>query len=276
MTRNSFFQYMSIDNPTYNIGIIGGGHLGRALAKALLKNSIDKTKLKLSYSGKAATLHHLKQDGLEDAISTNASIAKECGIVFIAIRPDDINTLKGIGFGCGTIVVSCIAGCETTLLEKILLHKVTRIMPSSPITIEEGKAVCAIYPESTPVIQLLAASGFKIYPLAEEGLFNIFTACVCLPAAFLQMQIMNTAFSSAQITAHFATQFLGFEKMYRWAHALTPFQLPLQDKKLYISRMATKGGITEAIVNSLKQGGDFIAAIQKGIDRGRQIAGLIP
>ncbi len=271
-SESIFVETMPNDISSCDIGIIGGGHLGRSLAKALLNKSAVGRKLKMSFSGNPETLYYLEREGLDSFISTNATIAAECNIVFIAIRPADLQTLKGIEFGVGRVIISCMAGCARDSLEKILRHKVIRIMPSSPVTIDEGKAVCALYPQDNSLQQLLAATGFTIYSLSAEQLFNIFTGCVCLPAAFLQMEIGGTHFSSADVIGHFSGQFAEFEKLFHWAYGLTPFQLPLQEKLAYINRMATKGGITEAIINSLKSGDRFIDAIQSGINRGDEIS----
>jgi pyrroline-5-carboxylate reductase len=44
------------------------------------------------------------------------------------------------------------------------------------------------------------------------------------------------------------------------------------EKDLYINKMATKGGVTEAIVSSLKSGSPLDAALMKGIRRSGEIA----
>jgi pyrroline-5-carboxylate reductase len=262
---------MTGDISTYNIGIIGGGHLGTALAKALLRKGVNRASLKISYSGNPATFQSLQNEGLADAISTNASIAAGCSVVFITIRPADILSLKDLVFNSKSMMVSCIAGTETAPLEKILSRRVIRIMPSSPVTIEEEKAVCAIYTGHTLLHKLLAATGFTLYPLASEYLFHIFTASVCLPAAFLQLQVNGMPLSSAAVIDYFTPQFALFKKLCHWAYALTPFHLPVPEKQQYIQRMATRGGITEAIISSLNNGDDLTAAIIAGIERSRQM-----
>ena len=44
------------------------------------------------------------------------------------------------------------------------------------------------------------------------------------------------------------------------------------EKQEYLLKMATKGGVTEAIVNSLQAGASLFTALNKGITRSQQIA----
>jgi pyrroline-5-carboxylate reductase len=266
---------MAIQNIANNIGIIGAGHLGRALAKCFIAAGVPAAGIRISFSGSTHTFSLLQQQGLAQMVCSSQAVAKQSDVIFIAVRPGSITSLADIAFNKQATIVSCMAGCPTGLLEKTLRHEVYRIMPSSPVTIENSSAVCAIYPQNKGLAHLLTSAGFVLYPLAEENLFDIFTACVCLPAAFLQLQVAGANYNNDEAVKHFSQQFAPFGQLFHWANTLTPLNLSLQNKLDYIHRMATPGGITEAMVNSIKNGDGLITALEKGIARSGEIAARI-
>lgn len=62
------------------------------------------------------------------------------------------------------------------------------------------------------------------------------------------------------------------EDLLKWAHDITPRSLTRAEKELYIAKMATKGGITEAIVNAVKDNSELEKAFFKGIDKCKELS----
>jgi pyrroline-5-carboxylate reductase len=253
------------------ISIIGAGHLGLSLAKTFINNGYDKTKILLSYNKNPKTFERIKKTKLSKNISSNKEICANSKIIFITIPPGKINTLSSLQFNPKSLLVSCMAGIEINKIEKILNHKVIRIMPSSPTTLEEEKGICAIYPQNKIISKILSTLKISIYNLPNESLFHVFTASVCLPATYLQLGIKNIKFLNPLINLY-KNKFPFFEKIIKWSYDITPKSLSTSEKNSYIKKMATKGGITEAIVTSIKKGLSLTQSLNNGIKRSKEIS----
>ena len=109
----------------------------------------------------------------------------------------------------------------------------------------------------------------RIFEISNERDMDIFTAGVCLPAALLQEDnevIIKEAIH--EIEKEWAT----FLDLYEWARRILPLFTTEGEKVEYIARMITKGGVTEAIIDSLKSGELFVTALRKGITRSKDIS----
>jgi len=140
------------------------------------------------------------------------------------------------------------------------------------MTIESGKGICAIYNGNSLIESLLSKIGLKIFNLSQEYLFHIFTATVCLPGAFLQLEIDKKSYSDGELECTYNNEFKLIGELIKWAHSVTPQNLSIDEQKKYIIRMSTKGGITEAIISALKNGATLIEAFNFGIKRSNEIA----
>ncbi|HEY1405891.1 MAG TPA: NAD(P)-binding domain-containing protein [Spirochaetota bacterium] len=254
-----------------SVGIIGAGHLGLSLAKTLIRNGYDSSSVRLSYTGKKETYARIKEAKLENNISSNDDICRASDIIFITIRPSDILSLSLLKFNSKSVIVSCIAGVTIDKLMRLTDQHIVRVMPSSPMTIEDGKGICAIYPENKIVSTLLSDLGVSLYPLSGESLFDIFTASICLPAAYLQMEIEKIRSSDLIVDLH-REQIPWWEKVIGWTQSITPTDLTLAEKHTYIERMATKGGVTEAMIHSLKKGSGLIESFTAGVKKSEEIS----
>ena len=63
-----------------------------------------------------------------------------------------------------------------------------------------------------------------------------------------------------------------FPEICSWARDVLPEFEREEDKRDYIRKMATRGGITEAVVKSLERGDDLLTALKQGIERSREIS----
>jgi len=256
------------------IGIIGCGHLGRTLAAELVAHGLPKEKLLVSYGGSASTLERIRKAGLLENISDNAEICGKSNIIFIAVRPQAIERLKGLSFSKNALVVSCMAGISSTSLKNTLGIDVIRIMPSGPDTIKDRKGIVAVYPRSDILRDILPGIGLKVFELPEEEMMHAFTVGVCLPAALLAAGRMELG--TAHAVKIMEKEYPGFEEIYTWAKGVLPNFDSDEEREEYIKKMSTKGGITEAIIDSLNSGSTFITAIRMGAARSREISAREP
>ncbi len=252
------------------IGIIGCGHLGRTLAAELVAHGFPKEKLLVSYGGSASTLERIRNACLLENVSDNAEICRKSTIVFIAVRPQAIEGLNGLSFSKNALVVSCMAGISSTSLKNMLGINVTRIMPSGPGTIKEGKGIVAVYPRNDVLMDILPRVGLKVFELLDEEMMHAFTVGVCLPAALLVAG--RKELSTAQAAEAIGKEYSGFEDIYVWAKGVLPDVYSDEEREEYVKRMSTKGGITEAIINSLNSGSTFLTALRCGIARSKEIS----
>lgn len=257
------------------IGIIGCGHLGRTLANELVSHGLPKEKLMISYGGSASTLESIKRAGLFQNISNNERICRKSNIIFIAVRPQAIEELKKLSFpgNANALVVSCMAGISSASLKNALGIDVIRMMPSGPDTIKEGNCIVAVYPRNDFLANILSGLGLKFYELRDEEMMHAFTVGVCLPAALLVAgKIGMSELDTAQASKIIGKEYPDFEEIYRWAVDVLPDFDSDDEREEYLRRTSTKGGITEAIVDSLNSGSTFTAALRKGISRSKEIS----
>jgi pyrroline-5-carboxylate reductase len=252
------------------IGIIGCGHLGRTLAEELIDHGLPRERLMISYGGSASTLESIKRAGLLENVSDNAEICRKSNIIFIAVRPQATEGLKGLSFSKSALVVSCMAGISTASLKEALGIDVYRIMPSGPDTIKERKGIAAVYPRSDILMDILPRMSLKVFELTDEDMMHAFTVGVCLPAALL---VGGKKEANADLAAKaIEKEYPGFEEIYIWAKGVLPDFDSDEKREEYVRRMSTKGGITEAIVNSLNSGSTFQKALRCGIAKSREIS----
>jgi pyrroline-5-carboxylate reductase len=254
------------------IGIIGCGHLGRTLAEELLARGFPKEHLLISYGGSASTLEDLKVAGLLENISTNQGICSRSSIIFIALRPLYLNSLRDISFPKDALVISCMAGVPSASLKKALGVDVVRIMPSGPDTIKAGSSIVAVYPPSDRVKKMIISLGQAVYEISDESMMHAFTVGVCLPAALLFAE--KKGLSSAPSAKIIGQGYHDFEGIYEWAKGVLPNISSEEERESYIRRMKTKGGITEAIIDSLDSGSTFLEALGRGMERSREISAM--
>lgn len=296
------------------LGIIGGGHLGIALAKLFLLKGHERDYLRISlrevsaekphnfpanaeslpgfdaqpgsvwppapeFYPQAASLERLAHEGLLDCYATNRQIAEQCEIVLLAVRPSDVAALgeqfrtQKLRFGPLTKVLSPVAGWERQALSTLFGHPVYRTMLSGAPGIEIGEGVCAIYPEDGDIYDLFGALGLRVFGMNNESLLHIFTAGVCLTAAFLQAQVDKVFYDDKTVITHFEEFLPDFGDLYQWAKATTPHGVSNEEAAAYIARLATKGGITERIVAALHEGADMVSALERGVAWSEEIAG---
>ena len=145
-----------------------------------------------------------------------------------------------------------------------------RMMPSGPDTIAEGKGIAAIYPHNQILSRILRELGLRVFELKEEEQIHIFTVGVCLPAAILALDDGKDAIEEA--CRCLSRVYPDFSEICSWARDVLPEFEREVDKRDYIRKMATRGGITEAVVKSLERGDDLLTALKQGIKRSRKIS----
>ena len=251
------------------IGIIGCGHLGQALASALLRHGFDKSNLRVSFRGNPATYERLETQGLSACLVANDVLMAESDVIFIMIKPQDILQLKGAFSSSKAQIISCMAAISTDLLSKILGTKVLRMMLSGPDTVMSGRGVGTVYPGDEYLERLLAAIHVRLIKISSEKEMEVFTTGVCIPAALVQT---GNSGEEQKAIERISTKYPLMSAFYEWAVKVAPQIENPSDKETYIAKMTTKAGITDAIIKSLRRGESLDVALQNGINRSEEIS----
>lgn len=119
------------------------------------------------------------------------------------------------------------------------------------------------------IVNILNKMNLQFFETSEEGDMDTFTTGVCLPAALLQEE--NEVTIKEAIHA-IESDYPLFSDLYTWAKCILPSFKTKSGKDEYVARMITKGGVTEAIIDSLKAGEPFETALRKGIARSKEIS----
>ena len=138
-----------------SIGIIGCGHLGRAIALQLVSCGLPLNRLRVSRGKSDGSLQKIIDAGLGPCLAGNEEICRECSIIFICIRPQSLPELEDLDFSRDALIVSCLAGVSLPAIRRLLGVEAVRMMPSGPDTILEGTGIAAIYPHNQALSQIL-------------------------------------------------------------------------------------------------------------------------
>ncbi len=251
------------------VGIVGCGHLGQAIALSLVAHGLEKENLLISYRGNPLTYKKLETKGLASCLTNNKRLFMEAGIILIITKPQDILKFHGIVAADKSLIVSCMAGIPIELLNRIFKTNTYRMMFSGPDTILSEKGVATAYPQNEHLELLTRFLNLKYIQIDAEKDMDTFTAGVCLPAAILKL---DNSDGCSDAIGRVEEEFPLLSKLYKWASESLPIFQSSTETDMYIEQMKTKGGITEAILNSLQKGEALDAALQKGIDHAKEIS----
>ena len=259
--------YESINK--YKIGIVGCGHLGQAIANSLVKHGLARENLLISFGGSPLTYQKLETDGLTACLATNEDMFLEADIIMITLKPSDIFVLNNLTKRKDSIIVSCVAGVSIELLSEIFKTSVCRMMFSGPDTIVSEQGIATIYPKQECLQQLLSSINVQYIPSSNEEDLNVFTAGVCMPAALLKIKDIDKCSSDIQKIKEEYPLLFG---LFTWAKDVLPEFKYVSEKDAYLKKMITKGGITEAIINSIDKGEPLNISLLNGIKRTKEIS----
>lgn len=242
---------MAMDKFDKKIAIIGGGHIGQALAEGFLNSGkIISSQLVIS-NPSLEKLAHLAKQGVE-IISDNAVAAEKADIIFLAVKPlttgQVLREVDSLVKGKTVISLAAVVSIKN-LKEYSKNAEIIRIMPNMAIACNQG--VIGLFgniQNKNEIKQLLSVLGSVIEMEKEEDLDSLTLLSGCGPAIvsrFIEL-LANYGIKvglSAEISQKIAFQtFKGTISTLEKSN-LSPSQL--------IQSVSTKGGISEAILNAL-------------------------
>lgn len=167
------------------IGFIGVGELALYTIKGLRRGGFEGTIL-LSPRNREKALH-LQQNFDCTVQADNQAVVKNSDLIFIATRPAQcLETLAGLEFEPGQVLVSVVAGVEIEVLRQAVPGEVeiVRAMPVS--SAEAGASPTLIYPGHGFVQQLFDHCGNAI-AVDDEAYFNQGSILACVYCWFFSL-----------------------------------------------------------------------------------------
>lgn len=236
-----------------NIGIIGCGNMGEAILSQGKKHKVkfivsEKDKLKEAF---VSQIYKVKV--AKDLIE----LVQKSDVIIVAVKPQDIDTVlnelsRGIQIWKKTkiLIISIAAGITTEYIEKRISGKVKviRAMPNMPASIGEGITAFAKGRFATKKDLMIACNAFeflgKTLSIPEEGLIDVVTALSGSGPAYLFFifSAMLAAAEGLGLKKKVANEFI-YHTIIGSMELLNKNKF---DAKTLISKIASKGGTTEA------------------------------
>lgn len=254
-----------------SIGIIGVGTIGSIIAERLISKGYTvygSRRSKFKFSGMHTT-------------TDNRMLIKNSDIIIIATKQKDVKELgSSINSALGRkLVISIMAGVSISQIERILGGKmVSRAMTN--IAFSDGRAISAfccnkmLSKSDKALIKTILSTGGEVIEI-EEKLMDPFTVIDSCAVAFYSM-LLNSINVSASKT-------LGFDpKLAKWI-ILNTMRATLEKASSHdtfeemIHQVSTKGGMTDAGLNVLKEG-DLYGLVDKAygaaLKRGLELSSI--
>ena len=179
------------------LGVIGAGKMGEAIVSGLIKTGmIAKDRLFVGDVDGSRRTHIANTYGVRTT-SNNSSVANECKILLLCVRPADVRQVLAEirdSVTSDKLIISIVAGITTEFIVDALEKKVNliRAMPNSPCTIGEG-ITALTSSEGTPeryldqARNMFGALGKTIY--IKEELFDAVTGLSASGPAYVYLFI---------------------------------------------------------------------------------------
>ncbi len=148
-----------------SVGFIGGGNMGFALAKAISGRFPEATIHVCDVRSERVALFEQELPRVQVAAGPG-EVAEAAEVVFVAVKPQDIQTVLESIRETDRLVISIAAGVPVGRLEGTLARaRVVRVMPNTPCLVGAMAAGYAfgsrIQPQDRDVVkQLLGAAGY--------------------------------------------------------------------------------------------------------------------
>jgi pyrroline-5-carboxylate reductase len=256
------------------ITIIGGGHMGCALARGL---TLNKSMLSGAVTVSDPTLSkiaELRKHGIK-VTTNNLEAVSRADIVVLAVKPSSVQSLlRDIRDQAkDKLIVSCAAGVSIKTLEKCAHsgQRLVRIMPNVPVMY--GQGVVGVFcagrakgRDARILKQVFSSLGLVVELEHEKDIDTLTLVSACGPAVVSYM---------IEILSQYTVQ-SGIDRREAQKIAMQTFKGTLEhlahsgvSSSELIASVATKGGVTEEILKSLKAY-HFDKSLSQSLQKGRR------
>jgi len=173
-----FIDMKQTSETVHDVAFIGGGNMGFALAKAISSRFPRVGIHVFDVREERVELFQREIAGARSAVDA-AAVADVAEVVFIAVKPQDIQAVLQALQGSDRLVISIAAGVPINRIEGVCTRaRVVRVMPNTPCLVGAMAAGYAFgsrirEPDREVVQQLLEAAGYAAE--VEERLLDAVT-----------------------------------------------------------------------------------------------------
>jgi pyrroline-5-carboxylate reductase len=236
------------------VGLIGCGHIARALAEGWSLHGLDGAPKLVFYDIDSARAERLAALSGGQAVPSAAALVEASDLVIVAVRPQQVaEVLEGLGRLLGERpLVSVAAGVPLSRLQGALpsAAKVGRVMPNVAASLGLGifLLVAGSLHEHEPVVTRLFALAGDVVAL-DEGAFDAATAVAgCMPG---MLAYLVTAFAAAGREAGVPAG-VSARLAVTGVHGAAALIAREGDPAAVIAAAATPGGMTAAAIEALE------------------------
>jgi pyrroline-5-carboxylate reductase len=261
------------------IGIFGAGHLGRSVSHGLLRLGLPRNQIALCHRGTQVTCNQISAEGLDDLVVEAAELVSRSRIVLYLVRPQHHDAIEKHRVRADSLFVSFLAGIP---LKRIPVDvpddSRIRVMTSAPDTLRRRHGIAALYathvaaPE--PIVEILESLGLRIVLLSQETDIHAFTALgPCLPIALTYWSSLGNTIDELEIFEVARRHALpNCDAIVQWALSIHSLSFSNDERSQYLTQAVTPGGVTDAIISSINSGMRLSQALDRGIERSRELA----
>lgn len=176
---------MTAPHPFRGLGVLGGGHMGRALIEALIKQGVGRSRIKIAETS-AAAAQTLRDDLGVEVVADGAAFFPGVDSVVLAVKPQDmaqaLKSMRPEFERYRPLVISIAAGLAVSQLQQWCGADVPiiRAMPNRPAMV--GAGATGLYAPSgldthlkTRAEAILGAAGSVVW-VDDEALMDVVTA----------------------------------------------------------------------------------------------------
>ncbi len=264
------------------ICIIGGGNIGLLFGKSLIQSGIVNTQNILIVEKEPRQIAYIKQLEI-GKVQSNYDKIENYDVIILAVKPQDAQSMfKELAphLREQQIILSFMAGIKIqTIQEKLKIHRVFRAMPNLPALLGEGMIV---YSQSVniPKIEtyyienLLSTTGKTLF-VENEELIDAATAISGSGPAYVFYFLNALVEASKQMGfSQSEAELLVFQTFLGSIHLYQSHNLNFEE---WISKVASKGGTTEAALNHFhnsKVSENIIEGTMKALKRAYELSNV--
>lgn len=256
------------------LAIIGGGHIGSALVQGLINSGRITGSQLIIANPTLAKITTLRKHGVK-ITTDNRSAVKKADWVFLAVKPLVVDKvlLEISGLIKEKLIISLAAVVTIEKIKKQVKNSnIIRIMPNMSISCNQG--VIGFFTDKQDkkqIKQLLSLLGLVIEVKKEEDLDTLTLLSGCGPAIVSQFIEILVKYGVSKGLSSNKGHALALQTFKGTASLLEKSGISSDE---LIRSVATKGGITEAILSKLKQGSfqnRFIQAMNFGYTKIKEL-----
>ena len=265
------------------IGFLGGGHMGRALVVALLRQGADPATITVGEPDAARRSALATELGIR-AVADNLAVAEDAGILVLAVKPQDmfaaLRPLQEVLARRRPLLISIAAGLTVAQLRDALGaaggSPLVRAMPNRPAMLGVGATGLHAPPDVSAAdraraASVLGAAGMVAW-IEDEGLMDAVTAvCGSGPAYFFRLaEALAEAGRAQGLPAEVADRLAAATLAGAGAMAAAdPHLAALRES------VTSRGGTTAAALAQFEADGlgrSVARAVEAAVVRGRELA----